>query len=167
MKHVIRPAKKSDASVMYRISVAAHTQSYYNKLIPDSQKQAFANQYIPSSQKRQRFISGINQKMNDPQWFLRVAEINGDVVGYTLVCKEDDRLLLKGLFVDPVHQREGVGTDLFKTSLLFAEKNMPIELVVIRDNFVAKTIYEKHNFRVTGPAKRKFFGAVQDIMQKG
>ena len=166
MKHLLRPAKKSDASAMYQISIAAHTQNYYDKLIPDSQKPAFADQYIFSSHKRQRFISGINQKINDPQWLLCVAEVDVVVVGYAIAHKENGRLLLKGLFVDPRFHGRGIGSDLFELSLTFAVKNMPIEMVVIHDNVVAKALYKKYGFYVIGQAKRKFFGAAQDVMQQ-
>lgn len=50
------------------------------------------------------------------------------------------------LYVDSDFQKQGVGTKLMKTALLYLDK--PIKLEVFSDNFVAKSLYKKFGFKV-------------------
>lgn len=152
---------------MYNVSVRAHTQSYYNQLIPSESMPDFIDHYRVSTHKRQRFISGINRKMDNSHWFLLVAESQTKVVGYTLAhVEKDNTLTLKGLFVDPKYHHQGIGSRLFETKLEKAGQGRKTRLVVITANSVAKAMYEKYDFKVIGSAPKTFFGAKQDVMER-
>ena len=167
MEYSIRSARKSDALAMYDISVHAHTQSYYGQLIPSESMPDFLDHYRVSTHKRQRFISSINRKIDNPRWVLLVAESKTKVVGYTVAhVEKNNTLTLKGLFVDPKYHHQGIGSRLFETKLNSAGRNTKIQLVVITGNKVAKAMYEKYGFKVTGSATKTFFGAKQDIMER-
>lgn len=167
MEYSIRSARKSDAAVMYNVSVRAHTQGYYSQLIPSESMLDFIDHYRVSTHKRQRFISSINRKIDNSQWFLLVAESQTKVVGYTLAhVEKDSTLTMKGLFVDPKYHHQGIGSRLFETKLNKAGQARKIQLAVIARNTVAKAMYEKYGFKVTGSAAKTFFGAKQDIMER-
>ncbi|MBC7943302.1 GNAT family N-acetyltransferase [Candidatus Saccharibacteria bacterium] len=152
---------------MYSISIKAHTRSYYSQLIPSESMQDFIDYYHVSTRKRQLFISSINRKIDDSRWFLFVAESTNKIVGYTLAYVENNNTLtLKGLFVDPKYHHQGIGSHLFEAKLNSAGKGMRIQLSVITSNKVAKAVYEKYGFKLTGPDSKTFFGAKQDIMER-
>lgn len=163
---MIRAAHKNDATAIYEISVLAHTQSYYDQLIPNESMQRFLDHYRVSTHRRQRFISSINRKIDDQRWAVIVAEIDHQVVGYTLAYQPNAHLLqLKGLFVAPDYHAVGVGGKLFDASLRVNRMATIVQLLVIDANHVAKSIYLKRGFRVTGRSPKKFFGAKQDVME--
>lgn len=109
----------------------------------------------------------MNRKMSDDKWSLSVAESHNEVIGYTLGYREDEHTLqLKGLFVDPMYHRHGVGSALFRASLAFAPGATIIRLSVLEANKVAKRMYEKNGFVDIGRDEKAFFGAEQIIMER-
>ena len=50
------------------------------------------------------------------------------------------------IYVDSDFQKQGMGTKLMKTALLYLDK--PIKLEVFSDKFVAKSLYKKFGFKV-------------------
>ncbi len=167
MQYSIRPATKLDASAMYSISIRDHAQSYYHQLIPANFLHAFNDRYRMSDIRRREFIKKTAEKIDDPNWFVFVAEVGSRILGYTMACLENERLVeLKGLFVDPRWHRQGIGSRLFETSLKIAGPNRSTQLLVISSNTIAKKLYKKYGFSEVGQSDKLFFGAKQDIMQK-
>lgn len=167
MDYAIRPAQKSDASAMYQISVQAHTQSYYGQLIPSTSLSDFMNYYRPSADRRQHFISRMGERIDDKSWCLFVAESDGLIIGYTLAQKLSDKVVqLKGLFVAPTHQRFGVGSALFTTSLEMAGEGVTVRLSLISTNMVARKVYDKNGFNEVASDQEKFFGADLMVMER-
>jgi GNAT superfamily N-acetyltransferase len=167
MDYTIRLAKKKDAPSFYGISLRSHTASYYDQLIPNDSKSDFYSYYTWSEEAEAAFTAGINRKINHPDWFVAVAEQGGLVIGYTIAhLKDDGRLMLRGLFVDPDRQAKGAGTALFKKSLAWGVVGNPIELSVMENNTVARRIYEKCGFTVGDPKKKDFFGAKMIVMHR-
>ncbi|MBC7868613.1 GNAT family N-acetyltransferase [Candidatus Saccharibacteria bacterium] len=152
---------------MYDISVQAHANSYYDQLIPHGSMPDFIEYCRPSAPKQRIFISGINQKIDDADWFLLVAQVKQKVVGYTLARIENNSILiLKGLFVHPKYQRQGIGSRLFEAYLDLVGEGMKLQLLVITSNKVAKVMYEKYGFKTIGHDVKTFFGASQDKMER-
>ncbi len=167
MQYIIRPAMKSDASAMYSISIRDHAQSYYQRLIPANYLQDFNDRYRMSDIRRREFIKKTAEKIDDPNWFVFVAEANGRVLGYTMAYVENEHTVqLKGLFVDPRWHKQGIGSSLFKASLGVASSDMVTRLLVVSENDIAKKLYEKYGFKPIGQSDKLFFGAKQDIMEK-
>lgn len=167
MDYVSRPAQKSDASAMYYISIRAHTQGYYDQLIPLKSMPSFVDYYRVSTHKRQSFISSVNRKIDDSRWLLYVAESNKQIIGYATAFIEDHYTLwLRALFVDPRYHQLGIGSFLLETKLGVVAEGMKVRLLVITNNQVAKTMYERYGFKVIGRAAKTFFGAQQDVMER-
>ncbi len=151
---------------MYDISVQAHTNSYYSQLIPSDTMPNFIDYYRPSASKRHSFISKTNHKIDDSNWLLLVAQVKQKVVGYTLAYTDNNNLILKGLFVHPKYQHQGIGSHLFEANLNLVGEGMKIQLLVIASNKVAKAMYEKYGFKTIGHDVKTFFGASQDAMER-
>lgn len=167
MDYIIRLAEEKDAKAFYGISLRSHTASYYDQLIPDDSKSDFYSYYTWSKEGEADFTAGIQRKINHPDWFVAVAEQDGQVIGYTIAhLKHDGRLILRGLFVDPDRQAKGAGTALFEKSLTWSVTGKLIELSVIENNTVARSIYEKCGFRVRDVKDKDFFGAKMIVMQR-
>lgn len=167
MEYSIRPAENQDAPAFYAISLRAHTASYYDQLIPTALKSDFDSYYTWTKEAETEFTASILRKINHPDWFVTVAVQNQQVIGYTIAhLKDDGRLLLRGLFVDPDRHAKGIGTALFKASLTWGAAGKPIQLSVIENNTVARNLYEKCGFEIIGTKNKDFFGAKMIIMQR-
>ena len=73
--------------------------------------------------------------------------------------------MIKGLFVDPKFQHNGIGSNLLKAALEYIGEKK-VELLVISNNTIAKKLYEKYGFSVARRSEKTFFGAPQDIMTR-
>jgi GNAT superfamily N-acetyltransferase len=166
MDYIVRLANPDDAPALYGISLRAHTASYYDTLVPQGFLAEF-NQYYQWSDERQETATAVMvRKINHPAWRVAVAESEGKIIGYTLAhLKDEGKLMLRGLFVDPSSHSKGVGTALFELSLSWARPGDIAELVVIEENIVARRLYESHGFKIVGTKAEDFFGAKQVIMQ--
>lgn len=166
MDYSIRFADKRDASAFYDISLRAHTASYYDQFIPGDLQPEFYSYYTWSKQGEIEFTASILRKIAHPDWFVAVAVQDDRVIGYTVAHLKNERLMLRGLFVDPDRQARGVGTALFKTSLSWSIAGQPIELSVIKKNRVARHLYEKCGFEILERKNKDFFGAKMISMQR-
>lgn len=165
MQPVIRHATNDDLSAMYLVSLHAHQLSYAN-LIPQSRQQDFTSRYTLSDSSRVAYISRMKQRLNDPDWTIWVATIDGVVVGYTLAQRATQHLVLKkGLFVDPDYQGRGIGERLFVDSLGIAKLGDTVQLTVVSGNIRAKRLYQKHGFENVGASSKTFYGAQQEVME--
>jgi RimJ/RimL family protein N-acetyltransferase len=167
MDYAIRLAEEKDAAAFYPISLRSHTASYYDQLIPDECKEDFYAYYTRSSDAEHEFTAGIIRKIRHPDWRVAVAvRDDGSVVGYTIAhLRADNNLMLRGLFVDPDSHAKGAGTALFQLSLTWGVPGHPLMLSVIENNSVARGIYAKNGFVVTGVRAKSFFGAKMITMQ--
>lgn len=167
MDYVIRLAEEKDVDAFYSISLRSHTASYYDQLIPSAFQADFYAYYQWSSVHEQEFTANMTRKLAHPAWYAAVAECDGKVIGYTIAhSKIAGKLMLRGLFVDPVVHAKGIGTALFEFSLTWAQPDDIIELVVIDENIVARRLYERHGFMMTDEYDKDFFGAKMVRMQR-
>jgi ribosomal protein S18 acetylase RimI-like enzyme len=73
------------------------------------------------------------------------------VIGYTVFRKKNDMVVwISSLFVDPVHQTEGVGGLLLKEAEVFAVNNdcKLVALETHRDALWAISFYKKHGYEI-------------------
>jgi ribosomal protein S18 acetylase RimI-like enzyme len=77
--------------------------------------------------------------VNNDVW---VAEVNGEVAAFMAIAGD----LIDQLYVDPDHQRSGLGTALLE----FARRLSPerLRLYTLQVNSNARAFYEKNGFRV-------------------
>lgn len=73
-----------------------------------------------------------------------VAEESTKVTGFIATSGA----FIDQLFVDPDHQRRGIGTSLLTTALQMLTP--PVTLTVFKENAPARRLYERHGFRESG-----------------
>lgn len=162
---IIRRAVKNDIEGIYLLSCKVH-QTSYATLIPDQRYNDFLQHFACSVEARRRRYNFYLPKLNDPDWFIWVAELDGKVVGYTKEKRTDSHTVHKqGLFVDSDYQGRGIGSALFKESLVIARPGDRFQLSVIENNTRAQQLYQKYGFTKTGYAKNDFYGARMITME--
>jgi len=150
---------------MYAISLKAHQRSYAG-FIPADRQADFDERYTFSKNSEEKYKQRIAPRIDDPKWYIWVAEADGKIVGFTLEERAAEHLILKhGLFVDPDYHGLGIGTKLFEVSLEIARPGDTLRLSVIENNERAKRLYEKHGFVLTNRDEKPFFGARQEVME--
>jgi RimJ/RimL family protein N-acetyltransferase len=166
MDYIIREATRADRVAMYAISLRAHTSGYYDTLIPASSKVEFDEHYSQSRSRLRQFNAAMNRKINNDSWQIYVACINKKVVGYTVAHRiNEQQVIFKGLFVDPASHGKGIGSALFAATVEWAGDSR-IEFTVLAKNVIAKSIYKKFGFNVSGKAEKTFFAAPLDVMKR-
>lgn len=159
MSLTIRTAANRDCDAIYEISCSVHLSSLYRRLIPPSHYDDFLRRYTPDALQRARYCDEMAKRLQNPDWHVWVAELDGAVVGFTLAHDEGDIFALKGLFVLSDHQGKGVGKQLFQQSCEAAKGPQTISLEVIEQNAHAIGIYERAGFRRENSSAKNFFGA--------
>ncbi len=157
---IIRPPTEADIDEIYAISCAVHLGNEYRQMIPPEQYNDFKLRFTPNDE----YYHSIYQprhlsRLADPDWYYFVAEIDGQVRGFTFAQQTKKAIELKGLFVDEAFQGRGIGKKLFLASCNVAVSKQPISLEVIAKNNRAVTIYEKAGFTRTNASIKTFFGA--------
>lgn len=165
MRLHIRSAVPTDIPYIYAISMRAHQESYAS-LIPPSELDRFTKRFTESDEGFDEYKTRLMANIQDPHWFVLVAERNGKVVGYTRGEQISECLIQKkGLFVDPDHYSQGIGGQLFDASMMNVKKGTVIRLFVIENNERAKQLYKKRGFKEVGVAEKPFFGAKEVVME--
>lgn len=160
MHYSLRPATEYDLIDMYNISRAAHRLEDYGMFIPPSGLERFRNYYRWSKRRRELYVRKMIRILHDSSSVVLVAQKGGVIIGYASAqFTTPDRMHLKGLFVRPQYQGQGVGKALFEGSCQAARTGATIELEVLASNQRARSLYEKQGFQVTGHADKRFFGA--------
>lgn len=166
MKYRIRTASLSDIEAMYRISLAAHNLPLYAQLIPSAYRQRFDERYSDNKGQRELFVQKMTDLLTHPDVRFFVAEDDQGLVGYVGVqwqCK--DLVVMRGLFVHPAKQGQGVGSQLLMY-LLERVGPLRIELRVLRGNDRARMLYERFDFHEVGTSEAQYFGAQQAVMAR-
>ncbi len=166
MSLVIRTATHEDIDLMFTITCAVHQTSLYKKLIPRDSYPRFIDRYQPSTQRHEAFAQKISSRLADKRWYLWVAEVDGEVCGFTLAYDTGEVLELRGLFVDEAHQGQGIGRRLFEASCEAARPAQTISLDVLEANERAIDIYERAGFHTVADVPPTYYGAKMIRMQK-
>lgn len=79
-----------------------------------------------------------------PQADVRVAEQDGQVVGFYALSEDEQGGWLDQLYLLPSRTGEGLGTGLLEHALQHA--TYPLRLFTFQQNSIARALYEKHGF---------------------
>jgi ribosomal protein S18 acetylase RimI-like enzyme len=163
VKATLRAATERDFPQMYATTLAAHCYAYPD-LIPNSHRANFDERYTFSTTRRDTYVAKMTRKLSSPAWHIWVAEVDHDIVGYTLWQEHDDASsYLHGLFINPRYFGRGIGSQLFEKSI---ESGQAIYLSVLENNSRAKRLYEKYDFVPIGHELKSFFGVKETIMKR-
>ena len=88
-----------------------------------------------------------------------VAELDGQVVGFSVLFIGEEEAELDGLFVEPGHWRTGIGTALVDVVTHQARKNGLALMVVANPS--AQEFYEKCGFVLEGEVQTRFGPAIR------
>ncbi len=88
-----------------------------------------------------------------------VAEVDGEVAGFSVLLIEDDHAELDGLFVEPPHWRRGIGAALIEAEVHEARRQGLSLMVVAGPS--AREFYEKCGFTLEGEAETRFGPALR------
>jgi len=112
-----------------------------------------------TSQTAQGYGSFLGTQLDEPNIIIRVAERDGDVVGYTYAGVEGtDYMSLRGpagvvydIVVDPAHRRQGIGRMLLDATLeaLKARGSPRVVLSTAEQNVAAQHLFDRAGFRRT------------------
>jgi len=162
-KVTIRKAIVDDVDALFSVSSLAHN-SGYDSIIPSRSFARFKRRYAPTLKNRMAYKKVASIRIVHPSWAFYIAEKDGHIVGYH--CSKqisEDTALLRGLFVEPGYQGQGVGKKLFIHMLTHFD-GFRLELKVLKYNARAIALYEQYGFVKTKRLVGRFFGAPQIIM---
>lgn len=104
-------------------------------------------QFIPLIQDKKRYRQLFESK-------IYVYEENEVVIGYCSHFENE----IRSMYVKPEHRRCGVGNEML-AYLLGCIVGTPL-LFVVKSNFQAKSLYEKHGFRVVDELEKEYNGVI-------
>lgn len=89
-------------------------------------------------------------QLDDPRHVWLIARVEGEMTGFAHAYLEDGSCKLDKLYVDPRHQRRGIGHALFDAIRGFARQHQAqrIWLQVNRHNTRAISAYRKYGFEI-------------------
>lgn len=155
MTYHVRPATAVDASAVARIHVRAWQQAYAG-IIPENILTGL------SIQERTVRWAAIAER-GDEHGVMRVAEVEDDVIGFSLVeTGADGRCELGALYVDPGHWGRGVGHRLHRAAVhdMTAGDREEAVLWVVERNTRARSFYDRHDWRPDGESLDEIWGDV-------
>lgn len=94
----------------------------------------------------ERMRANYHEWLADESTHFVVAELDGTVAGYATVVDQGRQSLLDGLYVDPVHHRQGIGTMLLQHSERIATNSLYLWVVA---HAPARSFYKKHGYAET------------------
>lgn len=159
---VIRKATVVDATALFDVSVAAHA-SGYDSMIPKRSYSRFTRRFADVPRNREIFLRTARIRLASPLWSFTVAERDGKIIGYHCARRTGSVIMLRGLFVDPRFQRNGIGKRLF-SELVQQFQNDTLEFKVLKANARAIALYTQFGFIRTRRYVSRFFGAPQIVM---
>ena len=111
-------------------------------------------------------LSSFEYEIGNRDAVLKVAEVNGTLIGYVCIRSFLDATHIMDLAVIHEHRQQGVGGMLFLEALLEIKGTRPdtehITLEVRESNTAARKLYEKFGFRETGRRKDYYSSPNED-----
>ena len=142
---IIRQSKPSDASAVVRVKDMTWVATYPNDkagvTLADI-KAHLAKESVDSKVKRwEGYLAGNETSQT---W---VAEAGGEIVGFISASKSDEDKEIKALYILPAYQKQGIGSRLIKTAIIWLGEG-EINLSVVAYNQPAIAAYSKFGFEL-------------------
>jgi ribosomal protein S18 acetylase RimI-like enzyme len=146
----IREAVPDDAPEICSVAEAGWRATYGDILATETIDAAMAEWYDED---------GVRNQSTDETVGYFVAEQDG-VVAYCSGGDDDGTGYLGAIYVDPGHQRSGIGTALLECFERWARERGCAELriEVIADNEAGRSFYEERGYRLQHREERELFG---------
>jgi ribosomal protein S18 acetylase RimI-like enzyme len=146
----IRPATRDDLSAIGRLGA----------LLVRTHHDFDPKRFLPATpQTEQLYGSFLGAQLEEPDVIILVAELDGEVLGYTYAGVEGyDYMALRGpagalydIVVDPAHRRQGVGRLLLEATVVALEaRGAPrVVLSTAEQNESAQRLFVRAGFRPT------------------
>ncbi|HEY2026655.1 MAG TPA: GNAT family N-acetyltransferase [Gemmatimonadaceae bacterium] len=146
----IRPAARDDLSAIGRLGA----------LLVRTHHDFDPKRFLPATpQTEQLYGSFLGAQLEEPDVIILVAELDGEVLGYTYAGVEGyDYMALRGpagalydIVVDPAHRRQGVGRLLLEATVVALEaRGAPrVVLSTAEQNESAQRLFVRAGFRPT------------------
>lgn len=161
----LRAATPADFTQMCAVSSRAHLAPIYKTFIPPDEYPAFLRRYTLTPKIERQALERYDAWYSDSSWQMCVAEEDGVLCGFTVAQHTEEGLELRGLFVDPSYQSQGIGKKLFQESLSWRQPGETVRLIVIEKNAKAQQLYRSHGFVIVGVVAQRFYGASQIAME--
>lgn len=115
-------------------------------------------------------MNSFDHELMEPHSILKIAELNGHIVGYICLRVMLDITHILNLAVAPPWRRMGIGSMLLETALDELEamqEETDFITLEVRASSHAIMLYEKHGFRVIGRRKNYYHKPQEDAVLMG
>lgn len=104
-------------------------------------------------------------EFENPNSIVKVAEINGEVVGFSIIRIIRDEAEVLYLAVKPNHRGKGIATELLRSALEEIKGSVKSCFLEVRvSNTEAINLYRKMNFQVCGMRKNYYLEPKEDAL---
>jgi ribosomal protein S18 acetylase RimI-like enzyme len=88
---------------------------------------------------------------------LQVLQLDGVDIGVISIQERTEEIFLGILQILPAYQRRGIGSKIIRDLLIrAARQNKPVALKVLKSNRLARALYQRHGFGVTGETETHY-----------
>ncbi|GLI54049.1 ribosomal protein S18-alanine N-acetyltransferase [Thermodesulfovibrio yellowstonii] len=110
-------------------------------------------------------LKSFKNELLNPHSILKVAEFNGEIVGYIVLRKILDEAELLSIAVKPELRRKGIATELIKNVLNEVKDSVKTCFLEVRvSNKEAISFYEKIGFKKAGLRKKYYLLPEEDAI---
>lgn len=157
----VRPAQAEER--VRRLFQAAHGPVLRDFLPADVPKVAAIERLVFSDPWSESFFLG---EIRSPFAYSRIAERDGEILGYSLAWLSEGEGHLGNLAVAPGVRRRGIGRTLLE-DLLERVRRLAIPAITLEvrvSNLAAQWLYREHGFRVAGLRRRYYRDTGEDAL---
>jgi ribosomal protein S18 acetylase RimI-like enzyme len=145
MNVTCRPAETRDFDFLYglhKAAMRAHVEDAYGPWDEGFQREHFRQRFIPSE--------------------VRVIQLDGTDVGMLRIQQRAEELFLAAVEVLPAFQRRGIGSLVIRALVEEAAAlGKPVALQVLKANILARALYQRLGFGVTGETEKHYILATR------
>ncbi|MFC4323028.1 GNAT family N-acetyltransferase [Litchfieldia salsa] len=151
MEFVIRRMIKEDIKQVQQVAKTSWNFTY-DGIIPFEIQENFLK-YAYNDEMLQKRIN---------QSIIFVAEVDGQIVGFANYSpiKEDGKVELAAIYLNPEYQGKGLGTSLLKEGINYLDGVKEIFINVEKDNEIGTTFYKAKGFKVLSEFDDDFDGHI-------
>ena len=157
---VIREIRLDEVRQMRQVQARSWLATYPNAEHQVSKEwvQQFTDSWL-TKESVAEWVSIVAAAASDPDEFSRVAEVDGHIVGLLHAMREDHRVELRSLYIDPSAQGQGIGTALMAAFNAWAGAD-PTWLDVAVYNERAIRFHQGHGFQIRPGSVKTIMGVI-------